>query len=162
MYYIGRGAAQNNLVPFPPGLQMLTGDSLARSYDNTTMTWGNATYPGRPVADRVSFACLSTTPGKETPGLNSTNCVNGLRAQIHYQSCWDGVNLYKSDNSHVAYMSQIDNGVCPPTHPVPFVHLFMEVNYSVNKINQTDGGRFVFSTGDTTGYGFHADFQNGW
>ena len=27
---------------------------------------------------------------------------------------------------------------------------------------QSDAGRFVFSQGDPTGYGFHADFQNGW
>lgn len=41
----------------------------------------------------------------------NTNCLNGMRAQIHFQTCWDGKNLYKPDNSHVAYLSGIDDGV---------------------------------------------------
>ena len=81
--------------------------------------------------------------------MKNTNCSNGLRAQIQFQSCWDGINLYKSDNSHVAYMSQIDNGVCPPGYPVQLVHLFYEVLYGTNNIH-LDGGRFVFAQGDTT------------
>lgn len=125
---------------------MLSGSTNARSYDSSTMTYNN----GRPISDRVSFACLDTTPSKETPSMSSTSCKNGLRAQIQFQSCWDGVNLYKADNSHVAYMSQIDNGVCPPEYPVQLVHLFFEVLFSVDNIN-LDGGRFVFGNGDTTG-----------
>jgi Domain of unknown function (DUF1996)/WSC domain len=151
-----------NITPFPPGFRMVSGDAGARSYDNTTLTWGNATYGSRPVADRVSWACLSTKPSAETHGINNTDCFAGLRAQIHFQSCWDGVNLYKSDNSHVAYMSQIDNGVCPPGYPVQLVHLFIETSYQVNSIARVPDGRFVLSTGDPTGYSFHADFQNGW
>ena len=111
VYYLGRGigADGSSAVPFPEGLKMLSGSSGARSYDSTTMTWGNSTYPSRPVADRASFACINydnETP--ETPGFNNTNCPEGLRAQIQMQSCWNGVDLYKSDNSHVAYLSQIE------------------------------------------------------
>jgi hypothetical protein len=162
IYYLGRGAQKGNLVPFPKGFRMVSGDALARSYDNTTLTYGNAQNPPRPISDRVSFACLANVSLPEQPYMFRTDCVNGLRAQLHFQSCWNGVDLYKPDNSHVAYMSRMDEGVCPPTHPYAFVHLFMEVFYDVNKINQGDGGRFVWSTGDTTGYGFHGDFQNGW
>ena len=129
---------------------MVSGDNAARSYDNNTLTYKNA----RPVADRVSFACLAENPSKETPYLANTDCINGLRAQIHFQSCWDGVNLYKEDQSHVAYMSGMDNGLCPPTHPVQLVHMFFEVLYSVNNV-KLDGGQFVFSQGDTTGEYFH-------
>lgn len=146
VYYIGRGDNRTNIQPFPPGFRMLSGSTNARSYDNSTMTYNNS----RPISDRVSFACLDTTPSKETPGMSRTSCANGLRAQIQFQSCWDGVNLYKPDNSHVAYMTQIDNGVCPPKYPVQLVHLFFEVLYGVNNIN-LDGGRFVFGNGDTTG-----------
>ncbi|KAL8942093.1 MAG: hypothetical protein Q9216_001859 [Gyalolechia sp. 2 TL-2023] len=90
-----------------------------------------------------------------------TDCKDGLRTQIHFQSCWNGKDLYKSDNSHVEYMSGIDNGKCPPSHPVAMMHIFFEVLYGVNNIKQ-DGGKFVFSHGDTTGFGFHGDFLNGW
>lgn len=134
------------------------------------MTWGNSTYPGRPVADRVSFACLTAGPGgPETPYMQTpTLCVNGMRAQIAFQSCWNGVDLYKQDNSHVAYLNGIDNGICPPGFPVQVPTLFLEVDYAIADVpNDSDGtapidSRFVFSQGDPTGYGYHGDFQNGW
>lgn len=151
------------MIPFPPGFRMLSGDAAARAFDASTLTFNNKTFPGTPVSNRVSFACLdSSGPQPETPGFKSTKCSSGLRAQIHFQSCWDGVNLYKTDQSHVAYLSGMDNGVCPPTHPKLLPHLFFEIIYSVNSIDQSDGGMFVFSQGDTTGYGFHGDFLNGW
>ncbi|KAK4501816.1 hypothetical protein PRZ48_007625 [Zasmidium cellare] len=163
-YYLGRGPNVAETVPFPPNLNILSGSAAARSYDSKTYTWGNAEYPGRPVADRVSFNCLHKDgPLPEQPYMFRTDCAYGLRAQIHFQSCWDGVNLYKADNSHVAYQSAIDNGICPPTHPVQIPHLFLEVLYSVADVpDQTDDGQFVFAQGDPTGYGFHGDFQNGW
>lgn len=163
VYYLDRGIGSVNMTAFPPGYRVLSGDAAARSYDASTLTYGNKQYGGEPIANRVSFACLdSSGPMPETPGFGRMKCSSGLRAQIQFPSCWDGVNLYKSDQSHVAYLSGIDNGVCPPTHPKTFPHLFFEVIYSVNSVDQSDGGYFVFSNGDTTGYGFHGDFQNGW
>ncbi len=164
VYYLDRGVDVANIKPFPKGFRMVAGDAAARSYDATTLTYnGNKTFGGQPVSNRASFACLdSSGPQPETPGFKSTKCDGGLRAQVHFQSCWDGVNLYKTDQSHVAFLSGIDNGVCPPTHPILFPHLFFEIIYSVNRIDQSDGGYFVFSQGDTTGYGFHGDFLNGW
>ncbi|KIX98048.1 uncharacterized protein Z520_06127 [Fonsecaea multimorphosa CBS 102226] len=163
VYYLDRGVDVPNMIPFPVGFRMLSGDAAARSFDPNTMTYSNASYGGTPISNRVSFACLdSSGPEPETPGFNSTKCDSGLRAQIHFQSCWDGVNLYKSDQSHVAYLSGMDNGICPPDHPYLLPHLFFEVIYSVDTVDQSDGGMFVFSQGDTTGYGFHGDFLNGW
>ena len=158
VYYLGRGDNRSEIVPFPPGFRMVSGDKTLRSYQTMPATYK----ANRPIADRVSFACLDREPQPETPLMVNTNCINGLRAQIQFQSCWDGVSLYKADNSHVAYMSGIDNGVCPPTHPVPLVHLFFEVLYGVADVAQQAGGRFVFSQGDLTGAGFHGDFLNGW
>ncbi|KAL9098234.1 MAG: hypothetical protein Q9163_006073 [Psora crenata] len=157
VYYLGRGDNAANITAFPPGFRMVSGNPLLRSYDDSTMTYNNA----RPIADSISFACMDTSPMPETPGMNRTECKNGLRAQVHFQSCWNGRDLYKTDNSHVAYMSGMDNGVCPPDYPVQLMHLFYEVTYSMDSVEQ-DGGQFVFSYGDTTGYGFHGDFQNGW
>ncbi|KAI9818427.1 MAG: hypothetical protein M1827_000486 [Pycnora praestabilis] len=159
VYYLGRGDDAANIQPFPPGFRMLSGSAAARSYDNATLT---ATTGGRPVSDRVSFNCLDyNNPQPEQPWMWNTTCPDGLRAQIQFQSCWNGKDNYTSDNSHVAYMSQIDNGICPPGYPVQLVHLFYEVLYSMDSVT-TDGGRFVFAQGDPTGYGFHGDFLNGW
>jgi hypothetical protein len=55
-----------------------------------------------------------------------TDCTNGMRAQVNFQSCWDGVNLYLENNAHVDYLSGIDYGECPPSHPVPIPGLFFE------------------------------------
>ena len=163
MYYLDRGVDVPNMVAFPKGFRMLSGDAAARSLDSVTMTYSNKQYGGTLQANRVSYACLDSSGGQpETPGFKSLQCDAGLRAQVHFQSCWDGVNLYKSDQSHVAYLSGMDNGVCPPTHPKLLPHLFFEVIYSVRSVDQSDGGMFVFSQGDTTGYGFHGDFLNGW
>lgn len=163
VYYIGRGTNRWNAIPFPPNFRMIGGDAGARAYNKVTMTYSKTSPAGgRPVADAANWACLSSKGTRENPGFNSTDCDAGLRGQIHFQSCWNGVDLYKSDQSHVAYMSDIDNGDCPPTHPVQLPHLFMETSYDINKVPKETGGRLVLSTGDPTGYSFHADFINGW
>merc|ERR1712157_208941 len=135
----------------------LSGNTAARSYDNATKTWNG----GRPIADRVTFVCLASQQYPEEYGMKYSTECDLIRAQLQMPSCWDGVNAYKSDNSHVAYLSQIDNGACPPTHPVLHIHLFYEVYYDAKSV-KAPGGKFVFANGDTTGYGFHGDFVNGW
>ncbi|KAG9688704.1 WSC-domain-containing protein, partial [Aureobasidium melanogenum] len=130
VYYLARGQEANDIIAFPKGFQMLSGNKALRAANQSGMTWGNETYPNRPISDAT---------------------------------CWNGKDLYKPDNSHVAHMSQIDNGVCPPNYPYMFPHLFLETDYAVTQVsNLNDGGRFVFSQGDPTGYGFHGDFQNAW
>lgn len=100
-YYLGRGD-NTTLTAFPAGFKMLSGDMTARSYNNQTYTYSNGPqHPGRPVSDRVSFACLSDSPQAEQPYMFDTNCDNGLRAQIHFQSCWNGKDLYLPNNAHV-------------------------------------------------------------
>lgn len=141
---------------------MLSGDNNARILDSTTMTWGNSSHPPRLVSERTSFVCINyDDEPPQTTNITRLDCPDGFRAQIQMQSCWDGVNLYLSDQSHVAYLSQLDNGICPPTHPILLPHLFYEVFYSITSFEGGDG-KFVFANGDETGYGFHGDFINGW
>lgn len=147
VYYLGRGDNKANIKPFPAGFRMLSGDAAARSFNETPTS---SVQGAKPFGNRVSFNCLTDSPNAETPNLSMTNCDNGLRAQVQFQSCWDGVHNYLPDNSHVAYMSDIDNGACPPGYPVQFMHLFFEVLYGVNNI-KLDGGKFVFAHGDPTG-----------
>ncbi|CAJ2506776.1 Uu.00g079620.m01.CDS01 [Anthostomella pinea] len=163
VYYLGRGENRTGIQPFPPGFKMVSGDPSLRSNDTTTMTYNDPSknIAGRLVSDRVSFACLDSSGGlPEQNYMFRTDCDEGMRAQIHFPSCWNGQD-FEADGSHVAYMSQIDNGVCPPTHPIPLIHLFFEMYYDVNNIKK-DGGSFVFAQGDPTGFGFHGDFINGW
>ncbi|KAF2669402.1 WSC-domain-containing protein [Microthyrium microscopicum] len=158
VYYLGRG---NNAtrVPFPPGFRMVVGSAAARSFAQTPLTYMNQ----RPIAEQVSWLCIADPSQPETYGLNQTDCPYGLRSQIQFPTCWNGIDLYKSDQSHVAHLSGIDSGDCPPTHPYQFAHVFQEIYHQPNDVpDQQPGGRFVLSTGDPTGYSLHADFMNGW
>jgi len=63
----------------------------------------------------------------------------------------------------MAYPDGVDNGQCPPSHPIHLVSIFFEVYFNVAPFNNLhDGGRFVLANGDPTGYGLHGDFMNGW
>lgn len=68
--------------------------------------------------------------------------------------------------------TEYNTGVCPSTHPKHMISLFYEVLYDINifkdmwynntYLRSNVSHPFVFSNGDATGYGFHADFVNGW
>lgn len=112
-----------------------------------------------------NFVCLdyngSGTP--QTKEFPKTNCPNGVRAQVFFPSCWDGVNLDSPDHqSHVAYPTgSYDSGPCPEGFPVRLVSIFYEVIWQTEMFEDMwygDKQPFVFSFGDPTGYGQHADF----
>lgn len=155
-YYLQRPGPNNDtLKAFPEGFRMAAGDPFKR---NSTSDF---------ASQAVSFVCLdyaSTSP--QTAGMPTTDCVDGLRAQVFFPSCWDGVNLQSPTQSHVAYpeSGSYDNGPCPATHPVHLVSLFYEVTFDVHQFvnDRWNDQPFVWSMGDPTGYGFHGDFFNGW
>ncbi|ORY87960.1 hypothetical protein BCR37DRAFT_390463 [Protomyces lactucae-debilis] len=156
-YYIQRyGYNGEKLYAFPDGFKMLAGRPSMRSYDGT------------PEAQAISYRCLDYPNNSplETKGFPNQNCPNGLRQQIFFPSCWDGVNTDSPDHkSHMAYPSQVDSGTCPSSHPYRTVSLFYEIIWWTGPYwNQIAAGtgEFVLSNGDATGYSSHADFVNGW
>lgn len=70
----------------------------------------------------VSFVCLDYSgTSNQTTVFPETNCPDGLRSQVVFPSCWDGVNVDSDDHkSHMSYPlgSAPDSGDCPDTHPV--------------------------------------------
>ncbi|KAG6868621.1 hypothetical protein C0993_000211 [Termitomyces sp. T159_Od127] len=137
VYYQNRGDGDKSnggpgLKAFPPGFKMLSGNPKARSQKYP---------PGEGSQEElreraVFYSCLRYTtsnPGYDGSGFPTTDCEAGLNARIHMPACWDGVNVDSEDHmSHVAYLSQIDNGVCPSTHPVYMMKLFYEVLVGTN------------------------------
>lgn len=158
VYYLSRGEAgpAGKVLAAPAGLKMIAGDPFRRSYNSSS------------VEDRaIGFSCLGGSQPNYNQLSDISNCPNGLRQEIFFPNCWDGVNLDSADHaSHMAYSGDSGNGACPSTHPVKIVSLFYEVMWGIDywKNSWWNGTSppFVFAQGDPTGYGSHADFMMGW
>jgi len=104
----------------------------------------------------------------DTEGFPTSPCPGGIRSNILYPTCWDGVNLDSPDHkSHVAYpkngpalfTGSSVGGDCPSTHPVKIPQIMLEIVWDTTQFNNkaewpTDSKKqpFVLSTGDNTGY----------
>ncbi|EDR04025.1 uncharacterized protein LACBIDRAFT_306393 [Laccaria bicolor S238N-H82] len=148
-------------TPFPDDFRMLSGTPTLRTYDPTSF-----------AQQAVTFLCLNFN-GQSTKWnhLPTTSCPSGIRAQINFPSCWDGKNVDSADHkSHVAFLSGgPDSGTCSdPKFPVTLPRIFIEVYWGSQNFDairsqaKNSTQPFVYSSGDPTGYGYHADFINGW
>jgi hypothetical protein len=155
------GDANAGVSEFPEDFQMMIGDPYKRSDDGDN--------PGR-----VKWACLAADYSRigDKMGFPKgfTSCDMALTAEITFPSCWNGKALdTKNPTAHMAYpmyMAKKGIDVCPETHKVArFPEIFIEFWYDVKAFNNQygpDDVPWVLANGDPTGYGFHADFQNGW
>jgi hypothetical protein len=160
IYYLF-SSTPGSTTAFPDDFRMVSGTPTLRTYNASNF-----------AQRAVTFLCLNFN-GKSVTynSLPPTTCPNGIRAQINFPSCWDGKNVDSPDHkSHVAFLSEgPDQGTCnDPKYPVVLPRIFMEVYWDSNAF---DGVRsqamnstqpFVYAMGDPTGYGYHADFINGW
>lgn len=153
IYYLPRNHPSDttNVTAFPDDFRILTGSPFKRTYD------------GSDVAQAIGWNCLGApVSATRQPYLPPYNCPNGLRAEIRFPSCWNGVNGQSADfSSHMAYPIGGESGPCPSTHPVRLVTLFYEIMWSVDPWNSRRGQAlnstqpFVLAQGDATGFGLH-------
>ncbi|KAF2792482.1 hypothetical protein K505DRAFT_246579 [Melanomma pulvis-pyrius CBS 109.77] len=165
VYYIPPYDGVSNVTAFKPGFRMLAGNPTLRSTEGES----------RGICHRcfgANFEPFGGAPctGNDTTHLPDQFCEGGIRTQVTFPTCWDGVNLDSPDHqSHVAYATiPFEPGKCPETHPVHLPQLMYEIMWETQPFNKKelwneDGSQpFVFSMGDATGHGNHGDYVFGW
>ncbi|KAM0280472.1 hypothetical protein ACHAQH_004051 [Verticillium albo-atrum] len=171
----------SDLVAFPAGFRMVAGDTMLRSWK----TW-NLTQPDPPANEwqalglktqqslrerSMGFNCLNYA-GQAEPTLYrhflptqefiQANCPNGIRTEINFPSCWNGVDRDSDDHrSHVAYPDELNNGQCPEGFDTHLPNMLFEVVWNTKPLEGRNG-RFVMANGDAEGFGYHGDFMMGW
>lgn len=177
-YYLLYG---ENITAFPPGFRMISGNNDRRNYtlgdpnkpDPEKSFWAaRGETSQEALAQRaVGFSCLDYS-GKAEDTLYHhmlpdksflARCKNGVRFEVMFPSCWKGGNALDSPNhkDHVAFPSLVMDGTCPEGYPARLPSLLYEVIWDTSAF-QDAKGTFVLSNGDTTGFGYHADFMTGW
>jgi hypothetical protein len=159
-YKSGDGNEWANVTEFPEDFNMIAGDPFKRADGSNPadVRWACHQPDGR---DAQIF-----TNGFPT-GFQS--CSYGFATEVTFPSCWNGKKLDPSNpNAHMAYPNNNAVGLenCPTTHRVArFPTIFIEFWYDISSFNNqysSTSSPWVLSNGDPTGYGFHADFLNGW
>lgn len=173
-YYLPRG---ENVKAFPKGFRLLAGDTNNRNFtlpvpDPPKSTWSEKEKTQHALRQKsLGFNCLNYgmdgEPALYRHGMPDkeyldAHCTEGIRAEIMFPSCWNGKDLDSDDHmSHMAYPDLVDDGKCPEGFEQRLVSLMYETIWNTNAY-KGDDGEFVWANGDPTGYGYHADFINGW
>lgn len=188
-------------MAFPPGFRMIAGDTHRRNY-----TVGDSSYEDPDPAKSLWFLLGQTTQAdlaQRALGFNCLDysktaegslyrhflpskdyidayCPDGIRFELMFPSCWDGVNLDSDDHkSHVAYPNLVIDGTCPDEFPVRLPGLFYETIYDMGAYGDRDGffamtnadplGKFLYraaaleiQSNIELGFGYHGDFIMGW
>lgn len=136
-YRAAPGIDPADVVPFPFGIAVITGDMMS-----TVPQEGEAT----------GWTC--GTSDKLTDDMPECPASAHLNLMLTFQDCWDGKHLDSVDHkSHVAYSS---DGACPDSHPVNLPQLTVTVEFPI----YGPGHDLTLASGNI--YSAHGDFYNAW
>lgn len=135
------------MVPFPPGLKIITGGT------------------GTPIG-QAHWRCKVNGVGVDSKRLLNCDAGSYLTFEVQFPECWDGVNLDSPDHrSHLTYNKVTVNGVkfCPASHPVRLPGLSVFGLWIPDGLDALRlGYRLSSDTGTQQGESLHADFWNTW
>ncbi|WVQ83503.1 hypothetical protein IAT38_005644 [Cryptococcus sp. DSM 104549] len=156
LYYFQKAPTGVPIYPFPDNYNLVAGDPMRRA-----VNYSDPTYTSK------WFQCYRGGGNDlRSYGFPKSACSGGLVQAIQFPSCWDGVYAEDGDYStHVSYPTDNTNGYhCPDAFPKKFITLQFETVFAVYDFpyNGDDEITWVLANGDTSGYGIHADFMNGW
>ena len=157
---------EGNITAFPEGFVMAAGDKNLRNFtgpvpDPPVSLWTAADMTQFALSQKaLGFNCLNNAEQAE-PTLyrhfmpNKTyldaNCPDGLRLELMFPSCWNGVDLDSHNHrSHMAYPDYVMTGSCPEGYDVKVPSLLYETVWDTNAFKGVQG-QFLLSTGDPTG-----------
>jgi hypothetical protein len=141
VYYRRAGGGMGpGVLPFPVGLRMIAGSSMATSDQSLSIVQWDC--GGGGVESPHMYAC---------PDEPSTP----IHASLVFPSCWDGVHLDSVDHkAHMGYASQ--NGTCPADHPVSLPEVTFEIDFPTIH----GGPDYYLASGGI--YSLHGDFFADW
>jgi hypothetical protein len=113
----------------------------------------------------IGFNCLNYSNGSAEGALIrhllpnksfiDSNCADGLRLELMFPSCWNGISLDAKDHkSHVAYPDLVMEGICPADYKTRILALFFETIWDTS-VFRNISGHFLLSNGDQTGKKSH-------
>lgn len=160
-YY--KRAGDEDVVPYPNGLEMVVGNAMAMSPQ-----------PGReqPVGAGVDYAWSCGSPitvGKHDAGRLIPDCAPGefLTLSLIFPRCSDGRLSSPDNKSHMAY-PPFYGASCPSSHPIRHPQLTYNIHWNNNDTNTGDWylssddhsamGGSIMPGGTTT----HADWIGAW
>ncbi|KAE9364689.1 hypothetical protein N431DRAFT_355117 [Stipitochalara longipes BDJ] len=177
-YLLYPNAGNTTLSAFPADFRMIAGNTNQRNFtypvpDIQKSLWYQAPYNTQAFLEQaaVGFNCLNYQKTPEgslyrhflpDKAYLDANCVDGVRLELMFPSCWDGQNFdIKDQKEHVAYPSEVMTGDCPSGFPLRLPSLFYETIWNTYEF-VGQAGQFVLANGDPTGFGYHGDFMMGW
>ncbi|KAK4686420.1 hypothetical protein P7C73_g3711, partial [Tremellales sp. Uapishka_1] len=152
-YFLGRSSPSELVKPYPKGFRMIAGspNNKAPTSVATFTCQINSDFTNSIIRTDFNF---------------QRDCPYGMKTELFFPPCWDGVNLYLKDGSHVSYPTGggTRDGSCPFSHPVRLPAIQLEYTWHVEQYlpGATLAGNMYWANGDSTGYGIHGDFVNGW
>ncbi len=137
-YRAAPGVDWESVVPFPFGMELITGDPTTDAAEDMT--------------EAAGWVCGASTRLQTAP----PNCseTTPLHMVLTFPDCWDGEHLRSDDfRSHAAYSA---DGECPEGHPVHIPQLTMAIKYPVTGVDHD----LTLASGNV--HSAHGDFLNAW